>query len=115
MPGSTIKVRSSGGGEFDCYLNVPHTGKQVPAVVLASAVHGVDADLIAIADEFTAHGFIAAAPDLFWRTLPGPLSMTTAAPSSVPSRASRRLNRARPTWPIHWRGSANCPNSTEAP
>ena len=37
MPGSTIKVRSSGGGEFDCYLNVPRTGQQVPAV-LASAV-----------------------------------------------------------------------------
>ena len=26
-----------------------------------------------IADEFAAAGFIAAAPDLFWRTLPGPL------------------------------------------
>jgi carboxymethylenebutenolidase len=46
----------------------------VPAVVLASAVHGVDADLRAIADELAAHGFIAAAPDLFWRSIPGPLS-----------------------------------------
>jgi carboxymethylenebutenolidase len=74
MPGSTIKVRASGGGGFDCYLNVPPTRQRVPAVVLASAVHGVDNDLIAIADEFAARGFIAAAPDLFWRTLPGPLS-----------------------------------------
>jgi carboxymethylenebutenolidase len=74
MPGKWIKVRSSQGGDFDCYLNVPNPGRQVPAVVLAAAVHGVDADIVAIADEFAAHGFIAAAPDLFWRTVPGPLS-----------------------------------------
>src|SRR5437588_9943917 len=74
MPGTSIKVRSSEGGAFDCYLNVPEIGTRVPAVVLASAVHGVDADIVAIADEFAAHGLIAAAPDLFWRTVPGPLS-----------------------------------------
>jgi carboxymethylenebutenolidase len=43
-------------------------------VVIASAVHGVDKDLRAIADAFAARGFIAAAPDLFWRMLPGPLT-----------------------------------------
>src|SRR5712691_2386146 len=74
MSGKWIKVRSSEGGDFDCYLNVPKIANQVPAVVLASAVHGVDADIVAIADEFAAHDVIAAAPDLFWRTVPGPLS-----------------------------------------
>jgi carboxymethylenebutenolidase len=74
MPGKTIKIRSSEGGELDCYLVVPDTDGQVPAIVLASAVHGVDADIRAIADEFAARGFIAAAPDLFWRSIPGPLS-----------------------------------------
>ena len=74
MSGKWIKVRSSEGGDFDCYLNVPEIGRQVPAVVLACAVHGVDADIIAIADEFAAHDVIAAAPDLFWRTVPGPVS-----------------------------------------
>jgi carboxymethylenebutenolidase len=43
-------------------------------MVLASAVHGVNDDLRAIADEFAVHGYIAAAPDLFWRTIPGPLA-----------------------------------------
>jgi carboxymethylenebutenolidase len=46
----------------------------VPAVVLASTVHGVDADIRAIADEFATNGFIAAVPDLFWRAAPGPAS-----------------------------------------
>ena len=73
MPGRTIKITSSTGGEFDCYLAEPAASGAVPAVVLASAVHGVDADVRAIADVFAARGFIAAAPDLFWRTVPGPL------------------------------------------
>ena len=73
MAGKSIKVRSREGGELDCYLRVPDGDGQVPAVVLASAVHGVDADIVAIADEFAAYDVIAAAPDLFWRSIPGPL------------------------------------------
>ena len=74
MSSKAINIRSRDGGEFDCYLVTPETNDPVPAIVLASAVHGVDADIRAIADEFAAHGFIAAAPDLFWRSIPGPLS-----------------------------------------
>ncbi len=68
-----IKVRSSGGGEFDCYLVTPEAARPVPAIVLAAAVHGVDKDVRAIADEFASYGYIALAPDLFWRSIPGPL------------------------------------------
>ncbi|HZQ11711.1 MAG TPA: dienelactone hydrolase family protein [Pseudolabrys sp.] len=74
MPAQTVKIKSGTGGEFDCYLALPSGADNVPAVVLASAVHGVDKDLRAIADVFAAHGVIAAAPDLFWRTIPGPLT-----------------------------------------
>jgi len=73
MSGKTINIRSRDGGEFDCYLGTPETDDPVPAIVLASAVHGVDADICAIADEFALRGFIAAAPDLFWRSISGPL------------------------------------------
>jgi carboxymethylenebutenolidase len=73
MQGKNFRVRSSEGGEFDCYRVTPRTGAKVPAIVIASAVHGVNADVRAIADEFASHGYIAAAPDLFWRTVPGPL------------------------------------------
>jgi len=74
MPGTTIKIRSRDGGEFDCYLATPATDGKVPAIVLASAVHGVDQDIRALADEFASHGYVAAAPDLFWRLVPGPLA-----------------------------------------
>ena len=51
-----------------------------------------------IADEFAAHGFIAAAPDLFWRTVPGRSATTTSAPRSARSRGSRRSRPASATW-----------------
>lgn len=73
MQGKNVKIRSSRGGEFDCYVAAPESSAAVPAVVLASAVHGVNSDLRDIADEFAGRGYIAAAPDLFWRTIPGPL------------------------------------------
>ena len=74
MRGKNVRVRSSGGGEFDCYRVTPGAGAKVPAIVIASAVHGVNADVRAIADEFATRGAIAAAPDLFWRSIPGPLA-----------------------------------------
>ena len=74
MAGKTIQIHRSTGSDFDCYLVMPQAPGPVPAVVLASAVHGVDKDLRDLADEFASHGFIAAAPDLFWRTIPGPLT-----------------------------------------
>ena len=60
--------------------------------MLASAIHGVDGDIRAIADEFSAHGFIAAAPDLFWRSVPGPLVRDD--PRTTP-RGQPRLEKIR--------------------
>jgi carboxymethylenebutenolidase len=74
MPASTVKVPSSSSGAFDCYLALPASPGPTPAIVLANAIVGVDEDQRGIADELAAAGYIAAAPDLFWRTVPGPLA-----------------------------------------
>ncbi len=89
MPGKTIKIRSTDGGEFDCYLAQPAGGDRVPAVVLACAVHGVDADIRQLAEEFAGHGYLAAAPDLFWRRCRGRSATTTSAPRSGRSRLEK--------------------------
>jgi carboxymethylenebutenolidase len=86
MAGKTIHIHGRAGSDFDCYLAMPQVPGPVPAVVLASAVHGVDKDLRDLADEFASHGFIAAAPDLFWRTIPGPL---TRADSELTAKRSQ--------------------------
>lgn len=73
MPVNMVKVPSSSGGVFDCYLALPASPVPTAAIVLANAIVGVDEDLRGIADRFAAAGYIAAAPDLFWRSVPGPL------------------------------------------
>ena len=92
MPAANIKIASRTGGEFDCYLATPQTREKTPAVVLASAIHGVDRDIRNLANEFAAHGFIATAPDLFWRTAPGPL---TRADKAAAERAVPRLEKIK--------------------
>lgn len=90
--GADITIRSSGGAEFDCYLAAPDVHRKVPAIVLASAVHGVDSDIRRIADEFAASGYIAGAPDLFWRSVPGPLSR---GDERAAQRSQPRLEKIR--------------------
>src|SRR5262245_7660145 len=87
-----IKIRSGEGPQFDCYIVTPSTSHKVPAIVLASAIHGVDRDLRAIADEFAGRGYIAAAPDLFWRTIPGPLGRDD---ERTKERSQPRLEKIR--------------------
>lgn len=87
-----IKITSSHGGTFDCYIVQPDGSAKVPAMVLASAVHGVDKDMRGIADEFAAKGYICAAPDLFSRTIPGPLGRDD---NRTRERSQPRLQRIK--------------------
>jgi len=93
MPGKTIQIHGRAGSDFDCYLAMPQPSGPVPAVVLASAIHGVDKDLRDLADEFASHGYIAAAPDLFWRTFPSPL--TRADGERAAQRAQPRAEKIK--------------------
>jgi carboxymethylenebutenolidase len=92
MEGKNVRLRSSEGGEFDCYLAAPRTSATVPAMVIASAVHGVNEDVRALADEFAERGYLCAAPDLFWRTVPGPLARDD---ERTKQRSQPRLEKIR--------------------
>jgi carboxymethylenebutenolidase len=57
-------------GTFGAYIARP-TLQAAPAVVVLQELFGVNADIRATCDELAAQGFIAIAPDLFWRQEPG--------------------------------------------
>jgi carboxymethylenebutenolidase len=97
MSGQDVKIRSRDGGEFDCYIAKPAVADKAPAIVIASAVQGVDPDIRGLADAFAAHGAFAAAPDLFWRSIPGPL----------PHGDPRCSERSRPRLPRIKAGEAD--------
>jgi carboxymethylenebutenolidase len=64
-------------GAFYAYIARPE-GLPAPAVVVLQELFGVNADIREKCDELAAQGFIAVAPDLFWRQEPGvDLSVTS--------------------------------------
>ena len=56
-------------GAFGAYIALPETAP-APAVVVLHEVFGVNADIRKTCDELAEQGFIAVAPDLFWRQEP---------------------------------------------
>ncbi len=57
-------------GVFGAYIARP-TALPAPAVVVLHEVFGVNADIRKTCDELAEQGFMAVAPDLFWRQEPG--------------------------------------------
>jgi len=64
----TIKVAD---GSFSCYVTRPDNAASAPVVVVLQEIFGVNAGIRSIADDYAAKGYIAVAPDLFWRADPG--------------------------------------------
>lgn len=64
-----IEVRGADGA-FSAYLAVP-TNPNGVAVVVLQEIFGVNANIREIADGFAASGYVAVAPDLYWRQSPG--------------------------------------------
>src|SRR5580700_11679502 len=63
-------IIESPDGTFRTYIARP-AKLPAPAVVVLQELFGVNADIRATCDELAAQGFIAIAPDLFWRQEPG--------------------------------------------
>src|ERR1700730_18073368 len=67
-------------GAFGAYIARPEA-LPAPAVVVLHEVFGVNADIRKTCDELAAQGFIAVAPDLFWRQEPGVDLSVTSEPN----------------------------------
>jgi carboxymethylenebutenolidase len=67
------------GGSFGAYIARPQTSPS-PAVVVLQELFGVNADIRKHCDELAAQGYLAVAPDLYWRQEPGvDLNVTSQA------------------------------------
>ena len=69
MPEITLDA-ADGSGRFTCHVARPGT-EPAPAVVVIQEIFGVNASIRAQCDWVASMGFIAVAPDLFWRQEPG--------------------------------------------
>ena len=62
---------STADGEFGTYVAQPQGQGPFPAVVVIQEIFGVNRFVRAVADKLAAQGYLAVAPDLFWRIEPG--------------------------------------------
>ena len=62
---------STGDGSFGAYFARPPGGGPAPAVVVIQEIFGVNRFVRKVADELAEQGYLAIAPDLFWRIRPG--------------------------------------------
>lgn len=76
--GITIQAED---GSFNCYVARPATAAAAapaPVIVVLQEIFGVNAGIRSIADAYAEQGYIAVAPDLFWRAEAG-LNMSEAS------------------------------------
>lgn len=69
MPDITIQA-ADGSGAFSAYCAMPASGSG-PGIVVLQEIFGVNRVMRDLCDGFAADGYIAVAPDLFWRIEPG--------------------------------------------
>lgn len=69
MSGSHVTIATQ-DGTFGGYLASPSTGNGAGIVVIQE-IFGVNRFMRAVADGYAARGYVALAPDLFWRIEPG--------------------------------------------
>lgn len=69
-------------GDFNCYVARPATASAAPVIVIIQEIFGINAGVRSIADAYAAKGYIAVAPDLFWRAAPG-IELDAAKPDDM--------------------------------
>lgn len=62
---------STAESSFECYVARPNVVGSYPVIIVLQEIFGVNAGIRSIADNYAAKGYIAVAPDLFWRAEPG--------------------------------------------
>jgi carboxymethylenebutenolidase len=69
MTGAKISINVP-DGSFDAYVAKPASGEG-PAIIVIQEIFGVNPWIREVADRYAAMGYVAVAPDLFWRIKPG--------------------------------------------
>jgi carboxymethylenebutenolidase len=67
---SSIQVAVA-DGQFNCHVAWPEPSGLRPVIIVLQEIFGVNEGIRSIADAYAEKGYIAVAPDLFWRQAPG--------------------------------------------
>ena len=66
MPELQVKIPAHDGDVFGAYIAMPEV-TPAPAIIVIQEIFGINSEIRAKCDELAAQGYVAIAPDLFWR------------------------------------------------
>src|ERR1700679_2451986 len=66
-----VLIEAADKGNFSAYLAAPAGTAKVPGMLVIQEIFGINSTIRAICDEYARQGYLAIAPDLFWRQEPG--------------------------------------------
>jgi carboxymethylenebutenolidase len=66
-----VQIETANGERFSAYLAEPKGTGKAPGMIVIQEIFGINANIRAICDDYAAQGYVAIAPDLFWRQTPG--------------------------------------------
>jgi carboxymethylenebutenolidase len=69
MAAQWINIPTSDGDKFQGYLAIPAAGTG-PGILILQEIFGVNRSIRDVADYYAEEGYVALAPDLFWRLDP---------------------------------------------
>jgi carboxymethylenebutenolidase len=78
---STTMQVAVADGVFHCHVERPAGAGPHPVIIVLQEIFGVNEGIRSIARQYAAKGYIAVAPDLFWRSEPG-LSLSESDPDA---------------------------------
>jgi carboxymethylenebutenolidase len=62
-----IEIDAGDGQGYDGYLALPRSGKG-PGVIIVQEIFGVNGHIQSVAEQYALAGYVALAPDIFWRS-----------------------------------------------
>lgn len=62
-----IEIDAGAGERYDGYLALPRAGKG-PGIIIVQEIFGVNAHIRSVAEQYALAGYVALAPDIFWRS-----------------------------------------------
>ena len=66
-----VLIQAADHGRFSAYLAEPKGAGKAPGMIVIQEIFGINGNIRAICDDYAAQGYVAVAPDLFWRQEPG--------------------------------------------
>jgi len=70
MNSQRISIAAHDSGSIGAYLSLPPSGRG-PGIIVLQEIFGVNRHIRAVTDRWAAEGYVALAPDIFWRVEPG--------------------------------------------